>query len=328
MTVVVLGLDALDPELVDPDEHEHLTLEEHRAIDTIVSSAGEPSTHELWPTIVTGLPPDEHGLVLDDGVAWGNPLLELGSRVADSLLPDGLQSRIGAWLLTNTGADAFRTPATYYGERGLSTVFDGRESKAIGVPNYVVDPDEEDREHGLRRRLGDLFERDSDATGGHTSSDPAAFYELCMEMSMIRIARVRRALRGGRYELVFGYTSGLDLVGHVSYDRPRLQERAYDELDDFVGDLAADLEAGDELLLVSDHGLQDGVHTHEAMVAGTSEEMVRRIESVTDVRAAIDAELDRGDHRPRGKGARAAAAERDAEMGEQVREQLEDLGYM
>ncbi|ELZ24078.1 hypothetical protein C475_12552 [Halosimplex carlsbadense 2-9-1] len=252
MTVVVMGIDALDPELVDPEGHPNLTLDAHRAVGTIESAAGEPSTHELWPTIITGLDPADHGLTLeDDGVAWGNPLLEFGSGVADYLLPDGLQTRIGAWLLTNTDTDAFRTPATYYEEEGIETLFDGREATAIGVPNYVVDPDSEDREHNLRRSLGDLFERDSEATGGHTSADPYEFYERCMEMAMVRVARARRGLRGGRYELVFAYTSGLDLIGHVTYDLPDLQRAAYDEIDEFVGELRGDLDEGDELLPVS-----------------------------------------------------------------------------
>lgn len=326
MTLVVLGLDALDPDLVDRSEHPNLTLKAHRPIETIVSSSGDPSTHELWPTIITGLVPEEHGLVLDDGVAWGSPLLTLGSRLASYVLPNRLQTWLGAWLLTNTRADAFRTPATYYQAEGLDTVFDGRRSKAIGVPNYVVDPDDEDREHALRRELGELFERDSDARGGHTSADPDAFYELCLEMSMIRIARVRRALRSRQYELVFGYTSGLDLVGHVSYDRPDLQERSYQELNDFVGELAADLAITDELLLVSDHGLKEGVHTEEAMVASSREGIVRTIGSVVDVREAIEAELRRGDHAP--APAEQAAIPPDSERAASVREQLKDLGYM
>ncbi|QLH83864.1 alkaline phosphatase family protein [Halosimplex pelagicum] len=328
MTVVALGIDALDPELVDSEAHGNLTLAAHRSIETIESVAGEPSTHELWPTIITGLPPSEHGLELgDDGVSWGNPLLNAGSRVADFVIPDGLQTRIGAWLLTNTDTDAFRTPATYYAENGLTTVFDGREAIPIGVPNYVVDPDSEDREHALRRSLGDLFERDPEATGGHTSSDPETFYEQCMEMAMIRVARARRAYRGGRYELVFAYTSGLDLIGHVTYDRPALQRAAYNEIDDFVGELRADLGADDELLLISDHGLQDGVHTHEAMVAATDESLVEQIASVVDVRAAIESELDGTDH----SGApthRTASGEGGDVGGDRVKEQLEDLGYM
>jgi hypothetical protein len=326
MTLVVLGIDALDPGLVDRVDHPHLTLESHRAIETIDSAAGEPSTHELWPTIITGRRPEEHGLLLDDGVSWENPLLRYGSRVADVVLPEALQTRIGAWLLTNTAEDAFRTPATYYEDHGIRTVFDGRAAKSIGVPNYVVDEDLPDREHQLRRHMGDLFERDPSARGGHTTSDRGEFYEQCLEMVMVRVARVRRALRSGSYELVFGYTSGLDLVGHVSYDAPAIQRRAYAETDEFVGELAGDLAEEDELLLVSDHGLQEGLHTKEAMVASTKPGLVDRIESVTDVYGAVIDELTQGAHTP----ADETATETDHEDadGERVRQQLEDLGYM
>jgi predicted AlkP superfamily phosphohydrolase/phosphomutase len=323
MTVVVLGIDALDPDLVDPDTHPDLTLVAHRGIDTIVSSSGEPSTHELWPTIITGLRPADHGLILDDGVSWENPLIAAASTVADYLLPDGLQTRLGGWLLTNTDADAFRTPATYYAQHGIETVFDGREATAIGVPNYVVDPDTEDREHQLRRHMGDLFERDAEAKGGHRSADPVAFYEQCLEMAMIRIARVRRALRGQEYELVFGYTSGLDLIGHVSHSRPALQQRAYDELNEFVGELRSDLGGDDELVVVSDHGLQDGLHTDEAMIASTDPAVVDQVSSVLDVREAVEAELRTDDHTPTPRTERTDAGDSEA-----VRQQLEDLGYM
>lgn len=324
MTLVVLGVDALDPDLVDPEKHQNLTLSSHKPIDTIVSAAGSPSTHELWPTIITGLPPEEHGLILNDGVAWENPVLASGSRIADYLLPSGVQTRLGAWLLNNTDQDAFRTPATYYAEYGLETVFDDTESLAIGVPNYVVDPDSEDREHQLRRGMGELFERDPEAPTGHISADSEAFYEQCMEMAMVRIARVRRALRGGRYELVFGYTSGLDLVGHIAHDRPALQERAYDELDDFVGELRADLKPNDELLLVSDHGLQDGLHTETAMVSATDSTLIEPIESVLDLRATVEAELATGTHIP----TKSSESEPTGGTDETVQEQLEDLGYM
>jgi predicted AlkP superfamily pyrophosphatase or phosphodiesterase len=323
MVLIVLGIDALDPDLVDTESHPNLSLDSHHSIETIDSIQGEPSTHELWPTIITGLEPVDHGLVLDDGVAWENPLLSVGSRAADCLLPTSVKTRIGAWLLNNTDEDAFRVPATYYDENGLSTVFDGREATTIGIPNYVVDTGAEDREHNLRRQLGDLFKRDPDAKGGHSSADPQRFYEQCLEMAMIRIARTRRALRGSSDELVFAYTSGLDLIGHVTYDLPDLQRAAYDEIDEFVGELRADLEDGDELLLVSDHGLQDGVHTHEAMVASTSEDLIGGIDSVVDVRAAIETELDSHDH-----GSEREAVTVDSPDGSRVQDQLEDLGYM
>ena len=298
MTVVVFGIDALDPEIVSSSDYPNLSLNSYKRIDTIISEAGEPSTHELWPTIITGLAPEDHGLKLNEGVAWENPLLRWGSDIADYLLPAELQTRLGAWLLNRTKADAFRTPATYYSENGLQTVFDGREATTIGIPNYVVNPNDEDREHQLRRSMGELFERAPEAQGGHVSANPAEFYEQCMEMVMVRTARIRRALRSRQYELVFGYTSGLDLIGHVAYDLPELQRNAYSETDEFVGEVRGDLESDDTLVLISDHGLQDGLHTDEAMIASTDASLVEEVDSVRDVRAVIDRELDENYHMP------------------------------
>lgn len=329
MTVVVLGIDALDPDLLDGDDYPNLCLTEYKRIDTVLSSeTGRPSTHELWPTIITGLRPEDHGLQLEGGLTWENPLFNLGSDLSNYVLPKQIQVKLGAWLLDNTEEGNFRAPATYYEENGIATVFDEAVSKPIGVPNYVVDPDEEDREHELRKNMGDLFQLDVDdeTDHRHVTSDPGEFYERAMEMSMIRIARVRRALRSKGYELVFGYTSGLDLVGHVAYAEPGLQRRAYGELDDFVGELRGDLGEDDELLLVSDHGLQEGEHTEEAVVASTSEELIRDVESVLDVKGAIEAELRRNDHEPPGKESMQPIGT--GEKGQEVREHLEDLGYM
>jgi hypothetical protein len=146
-----------------------------------------------------------------------------------------------------------------------------------------------------------------------------------MEMAMVRTARVRWALRSRRHELVFGYTSGLDLIGHVSHDRPALQERAYRELDEVVGELRDDLREGDELVLVSDHGLQEGLHTDEAMIAATDPRVVNAVGGVLDVRNSIETELRESEHLP-DSNERSQSIE--PEMSERVAEQLEDLGYM
>lgn len=329
MTVVVLGIDALDPDLLDRNEHPNLWLNESKRIETILSSGTErPSTHELWPSIITGLTPREHGLELEEGLEWENPILNIGSKFSNFILPKSAQVRIGSWLLDNTGEGYFRAPATYYQENGFTTVFDDTISKSIGVPNYVVDPNDEDREHELRKNMGELFqlEVNGESDHRHTTSDPREFYERCMEMSMIRIARVRRALRSEKYELVFGYTSGLDLIGHISYAEPGLQRRAYKELDNFVGELRRDLQEDDELLLVSDHGLQEGEHTDEAAVASTNKQLIRDIDSVLDVRSAIEAELRRNNHKPRNNEPIESIGS--GEGSKEIKEHLEDLGYM
>ena len=134
---------------------------------------------------------------------------------------------------------------------------------------------------------------------------------------------MRRAIRGGEYELVFGYTSGLDLIGHVSHSRPELQQRAYDEVNEFVGAIRSDLDEGDELVVVSDHGLQDGLHTEEAMIAATDSTIIEAVSSVIEVCAAVEAQLGQQNHTPTARRETGAFSNES-----EVREQLKDLGYM
>lgn len=326
MTLVVLGIDALDPRIVEPEVHPHLVLNRWETMETIPSIEGTPHTHEMWPTIISGLTPEEHGITLDGGgVSWSNPLLNLGSNIADHILPDRFQTRIGSWFLNNTNVDTFRKPASYYQKCGISTIFDGVSSKPIGIPNYVTNPNEEDREHVLRRRIGEFMHFDPEAKHSHTARNRSEFYELCMEMVMIRFARTRRAVRSRRYELVFGYTSGIDLIGHVAFDSPAMQHRAYQEVNEFVGEVLSDLESEDDLLILSDHGLRNGIHTNEAMVAGTLETLVDGIDGVTDVYGAIRNALAEGDHRP---SPLEMVDGNDPDLAPEVLDHLQDLGYI
>lgn len=330
MTVVVFGIDGLDHELLDPDVHTNLTLDSFKPIDThICDATGYPHTHELWPTIITGLPPAEHGLIYKGSVAWENPLIRRGAKIARTALPQTVRRRIGKLLKKYTDEAPFRIPASYYTKNNLKTLFDDREAMAIGIPNYVVDTSEKDREHQLRGNMGDLFGQDKsiEKGRGHTTSDPNEFYQKCMEMSMIRLARTRRALRSNNYELVFGYTSSLDLLGHLSYTYPELQEQAYQEINEFIGELLADLSEEDELLLVSDHGLQDGVHTEKAMISTTNQEILDSIESVADIRSAVERELDETDHSGQAHFFGEEPLEGRADDDE-IKDHLENLGYI
>lgn len=56
--------------------------------------------------------------------------------------------------------------------------------------------------------------------------------------------------------------------------------------------------AKDELVLISDYGLQVGVHTYEAVIAATDADILRSVASVLHVRDAIEGALDRTDHTP------------------------------
>ena len=60
----------------------------------------------------------------------------------------------------------------------------------------------------------------------------------------------------------------------------------------------ADLQLEDELVLVSDHGLQEGLHTDEAMIAAIGPRVVDAVGGVLDIRNVVEELLERGKQTP------------------------------
>jgi len=87
-TVCVLALDAADYELVRRWDCQNILLNDHQAMETYAHSKDEPYTPEVWATVATGAPPEEHGIgETRQEVEWDNPLLRAGSHVTQHLPP-------------------------------------------------------------------------------------------------------------------------------------------------------------------------------------------------------------------------------------------------
>ena len=84
-SLTVLGLDAADYRLAKRWDCENLLLDNHCGIRTFSYSLDVPATLEVWPTIATGVTPEEHGVVLDR-MGWdATPGLALFVRLAQAL---------------------------------------------------------------------------------------------------------------------------------------------------------------------------------------------------------------------------------------------------
>ncbi|WP_135821570.1 alkaline phosphatase family protein [Halostella litorea] len=338
MTTVVLGWDGLDAELVEAfglggafGAHGH-------RIDTFDNPVlGKPHTYELWPSIVTGAPPAEHGVHAatdDEGVAWGNPAIAATARLARRVVPEQLRTRVGAALRQRGAGLDFKT-ADWYRERGVDTVFDGRTARAVTVPNYVT---ERDRRLGLDAdrgaALGDFLavgEGDDEGTVHAPRVSVPELEERLVGEATEKLGVVR-ACAQREYDIVFVWLGYLDTVGHLApvVDESGWQERGYRLAAALTGEVADALAPDDALVCVSDHGLRDGDHTHDAYLAADDPAAVRGVESVLDVREGIErvtpASGERTDPpvRERFRGEGSAASQDAAE----VRDQLEDLGYL
>jgi len=95
-------------------------------------------------------------------------------------------------------------------------------------------------------------------------------------------------------------------------------------------EVRAELGPADTLVCLSDHGLQDGDHTHTAFVGATDERAVEGVESVLDVREGLDRVTPSRRHVedvPVREAFQFEGRTR-SRAADEVRGQLEDLGYL
>ncbi len=335
---VVLGWDGLDYDLAESYGLTAAFGEHAREIDTFDNDAlGKPHTYEVWPSIVTGVPPTDHGIrakTNESGVDWADPKLALAARLATGVVPEGVRAAVGR-VLRERGASLDYKTIDYYRERGVDTVFDGRRALPLAVPNCRTDADGElDVVFDRGAQLGEYLNVEDG--GGETKHSPKVplprlegrlVGEATKKLGVVRSAVQRD------YDLVFVWLGFLDTVGHLAptVEEAGWQARHYELAARWTREIRSDLTADDRLVCVSDHGLQAGRHTHSAFFGSDDESLTASVDSVLDVKRVLDAVTPRtgdeaGDPEVRAPyRCDARASHRDAD---EVRSQLEDLGYL
>lgn len=333
-TTVVLGWDALDAQLVEEFGLAHAFGEFGTPIETFANDViGEPHTREVWPSIITGVPPAEHGIYAateDEGVKWSHPALRLAARAAQYTVPEDVKTVLGRWLRSQ-GAGVEKYRAEYYDGHKLETVFDGRRSFPIAVPNYWTDRDER---HGFLfdrgAHLGKWLDRGPD--GGQPADwgrQSAVEREMYTEAST-KLGLVRHAIQQ-EYDLVFAWFGFVDTFGHVEPAAAEpVQRRAYEQAARWTQEVRAALSAADTLVCVSDHGLRDGTHTMDAYLGADNALIPDMVDSVFDVRGMLERitparpPVDAPALRQQGHRSRAGGGA----TADTVRTRLEELGYV
>lgn len=319
--LVVLGWDALDAELVEQYGLADAFGGHIKKIDTYANPViDEPHTRELWPSLITGLHPDEHGIhaVTDsDGLEWDSTVLNTASTLANGVVPQRVLDAIGR-RLRERGAGLDQKAAGYYSANELPTVFDGG-GQAISIPNYETP---EDRAAGLDATRDGVWGEllvDRDGTAGFEPdiSVPAMYDVLGREVGR-RVGRTLGTVRAGE-PLVWTWFGCLDTVGHMApaVDAP-LEADWYQAAADVTATIRARVPDSATVVCVSDHGLQAGEHTDYATVASEDTDAVTAIDSVFDVAEWVQGGTWRGQ---RGQAV-SADGMRD------VKTSLEDLGYV
>lgn len=338
MTTVVLGWDGLDYELATEWGLADSFGEHYKRIETFDNEIlDKPHTEELWPSIITGERPDVHGVyAAEEGSQdWENPIIDWSANVAESVVPQTVRTSIGA-MLRARGAEQKYADPTYYSDRGISTVFDEYRSLPLAIPNYQTDTDDQfgiltDRDTHLKHVIE--WGTEADGSQNEPGIPEDQFDALLVGECHKKLGIVREAIHRD-YDLIFVWLSYLDSVGHVApiVDESGYQARSYAQAATWTREIAESMSDGDTLITVSDHGLRDGYHTHDAFLASSDPRVTDATDSVLDLRAAIEAVTPKreftGDDSVPVREQYQADATTSARSRDDVESQLEDLGYL
>lgn len=261
--IVVIALDAADYALAREWGCENMLLETHRGIKTFRYGTETPSTLEVWPTVATGLHPEDHGIINKNETAqsWENPVLQMGSKVTQ-YLPTTVRSALGKPFHRAGQKKQFQqTDAPHIFEDGHVFSWPGitpapNLSKAW---NLMFRTDEETPRAEFE---GELFKLFGSELGWVTR----------MEKTNVPIVGVHSHI--------------LDIAGHAYMNHNERLRSVYERVDDMLGWVRSDV---GPLVILSDHGMEvswidesTGKHSKRALFGTTLDGPLP--ESVFDVK--------------------------------------------
>ncbi|MDZ7687544.1 MAG: alkaline phosphatase family protein [Halobacteriales archaeon] len=296
-TTYVLGWDGLDYSLCDEFGLADDFVPYHTRAETLDNEIlGKPDTYELWPSIITGETPETHGvrLVSENGGAGAeNFLINAATGFLHRRLSTEQRVKI-AVRLRNRGLRLDQKTPSWYRKRGVSTVFDGRGSRVIGLPNYRTKKDEGlELFDGWGKKASEFLKLEADAEERKVVYRPRTSLERLEDWLVSEVGGKERVVHTASdrgYDLVFVWFAYIDTVGHTApaVEDEGWQRRAYENAVEVTRSLRESMDDEDTLVVASDHGNRDADHTHDAFFGSTDERAVESVGSVLDYRAGIE----------------------------------------
>lgn len=274
MTVVVLALDALDHGLVEYFDMNAFRLGSEGKIETFAKTQDTPFTPEVWATVATGLPPEDHGITGAGTSEWENPLLSTLSRFTGRF-DESTRGSLGKFVRRNTGEREL------IGETDSESVFDLDDAVVHNWPGvHNGEP---------LQRAWDLMNAVAEGKPRHEFERD--LYGLCAEQF-----GWAREMLNHPVSVAGVHVHTLDAAGHAYADEEEALREIYERVGEFVTEIKATLDDEDELLVLSDHGMcttfyseDDGQnpasHSWRAYASTTAN---RHPQSVYDVREWIE----------------------------------------
>lgn len=272
MMLIMLGFDGLDPYRVD--EFENTSLQQNYSTKLTIPEDIPLHTEVIWPTIITGQRPEEHGLTRTQARKWSNPLIQTAAWIGDTLFPREWIMPLGRAIQNAGFTRTNRGSAEYYESKNLETIFTHTRSKVIGLPGYNPSKDTDEI-----RRMGGL------STHKPTVEIDTFVDRLKGELSDRREQTLTDLDLPVNILMTYSYST--DMAGHIFWDDEDFMRGWYENCDDFVREVRDRMGEDDELIVLSDHGMKEGKHRREAFFS-YSGDPDRSLSTVFDVKPFVD----------------------------------------
>ena len=299
-TTYVLGWDGLDYKLCEEFGVADDFVPHHTRAETLDNDVlGKPDTYELWPSIITGETPEVHGVRLlseGDGAGAENLLVNAATGFLHRSLSPEQRVKI-AVRLRNRGLRIDQKSPDWYRRRGVSTLFDGRRSRVVGLPNYDTGRDDRlDLFNGWGKKASEFLEMEAWIDERRVVYRPRTSLDRLEDWLLSEVGAKERIVHTASnrgYDLVFVWFAYIDTVGHTvpavgDEDEDDWQRRAYENAVDVTRAVREGMDDEDTLVVASDHGNRDADHTHDAFFGSTDARAVEGVESVLDYREGIE----------------------------------------
>lgn len=234
MTLIVLGIDALDHKQVEYFDFEEFYLNNHSPLGTFTYMWDRPHTGEVWPTVATGLHPREHGITKSGEAEWDNPFVELASKFTGDL-PLSMRRRLGEIANTTIGAE------WSLAETNKDSFLDGEHRVCHNWPGVH-------RSSELERlwKKVDLLNKSDSA---EVEFDRNLLGEASEKFGWIK------EMLNHDLALVATHIHVVDLTGHVYATNEEHYKFFYEWTAQHVREVLEEMDREDELLIISDHGM-------------------------------------------------------------------------
>lgn len=268
MKVLILGIDALEYNLVKKWDLKHLKQKEYGKVTVpIYEGAGEPVTLVVWPCFITGKEPEEMGF--DSPILYRRPLkgflekiffpiTSFGKNESDTVKDESITFKttrkekiISRFNFFSMKAGFGRYPIKK--DIKTPTIFDNKNIKSIHlhIPVYDESHTLEDHCNPRNNVIGALGNKDLTKKFGEQLLQE--FNERSQELFDVL---------NDDWDLCMQYFYVLDGIQHVFFKNKLKINSYYMRFNEFVGKIKEIVPDDMMILIVSDHGQENGLHTN------------------------------------------------------------------